>query len=432
MESTTLLPKSYETTKFQATSILICLLVLQVFNWADKMVISIVLQQLKVSLSLTDTQLGIIQTVFSVAVGLLAIPAGLFLDRWSRRKVTAIMAILWSAATTATGLATGFGSLLIARAAVGMGEAGFPTAGAGWLGVAFGKEHRTWVTGLFGMATSVGVAIGLIFGGMLLKATGMWQTPFFVFGVVGLIFGIWAFFLKDFKSPRKEGEPLVNVAYFKGWIELFKIKSFVMTTVGQILWGFMYFTYLGWAPAFLMRAYGIDAALAGKIIGGVALVGIPAALVFSILGHAWYKRNKNARLYMMMISQLGFSISMFLIIFFMGSMSLSRLIVIMVVNSFFAGWVGTCIYSLVQDVSPITHRFSSYGILATIVYVIDAIGPTIVGGISDVAGGGFAGLRIAFLWLMPLAFLAVVAYLINWKYYPNDSANVSDAVLAEK
>jgi len=90
------------------------------------------------------------------------------------------------------------------------------------------------------------------------------------------------------------------------------------------------------------------------------------------------------------------------------------------------------VFTLTMDVTPVSHRFSSYGVLATLVFVVGAIGPSVVGAVSDAVRGGAAGIRTGFFCLIPASFLAVILYGINWKFYPRESQLVSDTVMAEK
>ena len=427
--------KAYVVTKGQAASILICMLVLLGINYADRTVLSVVLQQIKESLMLSDTQLGLIQTAFSITVGAVTIPLGWIIDRWSRRKMAGIMALVWSIATLLTGMATSFVGLIIARAAVGLGEDGFTSLGSGWLSVAFKKKQRSWVTGILGVGTIAGGAMGFIVGGMILKATGMWQAPFFVFGFIGIVFGIWAFYLKDYKSPKLEGEGQVifSRAYFKGWAQLFQIKSFVLIcVVGQVLWSFTYQTWIGWLPAFMMRSYSLDAETVGTTVGLAGLTGILGALAAGYLSHVWYQKNQNARIYVMTIAQFGFASFFFLANFFMGTLSVSVITLLLVGAMVSVGGIAAMIYALPQDISPVSHRFSAFAIQACLAFAFASLGPWLVGAVSDAAGGGAGGVREGLLWLVPSSVACVIAYVICWKYYPRDSASVSDAVLAEK
>ena len=88
------------------------------------------LPALQAEWGLSDAQLGALVSVVSVTVGLGAFPAALLVDRWSRVRAIALMGTVWSLAAAAAGAAQSFGQLLTARAALGVGEAGYgPAAG---------------------------------------------------------------------------------------------------------------------------------------------------------------------------------------------------------------------------------------------------------------------------------------------------------------
>jgi hypothetical protein len=71
--------------------------------------------------------------------------------------------------------------------------------------------------------------------------------------------------------------------------------------------------------------------------------------------------------------------------------------------------------------------------MVTLIYAAGAaVGPWVVGAVSDSIGGGAAGIRAGFLWLLPVLLLAVVFYTVNSKYYADDSERISDQVYSEK
>ncbi len=433
MESTADTKKAYQVTKGQAASILIVMTVLYIINYADRSILSVVLQQIKVSLNISDTELGIVQSVFSVGLGLFTIPLAWMVDRWSRRKAIGIMALLWSAATFATGLARNFVGLVFARAFVGLGEDGFSTSGSGWLSLVYPKAKRGLITGIFGIGTVLGTALGLILGGIIVTRTGMWQMPFFIFAIPGLIFGIWAFFLKDYKSVKNEGEAGLTKQYLGDWIKLFKIKAFTFTTLGQVCFGLYVFTWIGWLPAFMIRAYNLDAGQAGTIVGGVALLAVLGSPIGGLLADRWHKKNRGGRGYMMALVQLVNFIMLAIIVYLFGSVPIPVLIALFAVQMITVAMVNPLFFSLVTDVTPASHRIAGQGLMVTLIYAAGAaVGPWVVGAVSDSIGGGAAGIRAGFLWLLPVLLLAVVFYTINSKYYADDSERISDQVYSEK
>ncbi len=121
--------------------ILVVCTLLYVVNFMDRQVLSAVLQPMKVELGLTDAQCGLLQTIFILGVAVFTFPFSYLMDRWNRKKPMAIMAILWSIFTYFTGLANSFISLVIPRALVGVGEAGFSSGGTAMISGAYTRTE---------------------------------------------------------------------------------------------------------------------------------------------------------------------------------------------------------------------------------------------------------------------------------------------------
>jgi MFS family permease len=110
-------------------AVLIVLTLLNTLNYMDRMVLSVAMEGMKADLGLTDAQMGTVQAILFLSVGLLILPAGILVDKWSRKKAVALMAVIWSTATLATGLASSYMTVLIARFGCGSAEAGFQPGG---------------------------------------------------------------------------------------------------------------------------------------------------------------------------------------------------------------------------------------------------------------------------------------------------------------
>src|SRR5512142_2105982 len=99
----------------RATFVLLVCSSLYMVNYMDRQVLSVVLEPMKLDLGLTDSQAGLIQTGFLVSIGMFSIPLSFVIDRWSRSKAIAVMALFWSAATFLTGLGRNFMGVFIPR-----------------------------------------------------------------------------------------------------------------------------------------------------------------------------------------------------------------------------------------------------------------------------------------------------------------------------
>ena len=199
-------PKTeYRTSRFQARMILTVCTLLYMVNYMDRQIMAVVLEPMKLELGLSDTQAGLIQTIFFLSMALFALPTSFFVDRWSRRKSLGLMALIWSAATYLTGLGRGFWGLMLPRAVVGIGKSGFASAGTALITAAHGEGSRGKVMGVFNMAIPLGAALGMVLGGYISVKTGNWRSPFFIFAVPGLVLGLAAFFSQGLSNRDSQG-----------------------------------------------------------------------------------------------------------------------------------------------------------------------------------------------------------------------------------
>jgi len=128
-------------------------------NWADRQVVPILFPGIRSELALSDTQLGIIGGfAFSLVYAGASFLFGYAADRTIRRNVVAVGLVVWSIATAASGLATGFGSLFAARFFTGAGEASLYPATMSLIAERFPVTRRGRAMGIFGAAARWAVA----------------------------------------------------------------------------------------------------------------------------------------------------------------------------------------------------------------------------------------------------------------------------------
>ena len=108
-----------------AKYVLFVLIVVYIFNFIDRQILSILLESIKRDLLLSDTQLGFLSGIaFAIFYSTLGLPIARWADRGSRRTIIALSLAVWSVMTAMSGMARGFGTLALARIGVGIGEAG--------------------------------------------------------------------------------------------------------------------------------------------------------------------------------------------------------------------------------------------------------------------------------------------------------------------
>src|SRR5918993_1444581 len=100
------------------------LFVVYLLNFVDRQILSILANDIKADLDLTDAELGFLYgTAFAIFYALFGIPLGRLADGWNRTRLLAIGLGLWSCMTALSGVARNGAMLAAARIGVGVGEA---------------------------------------------------------------------------------------------------------------------------------------------------------------------------------------------------------------------------------------------------------------------------------------------------------------------
>src|SRR5690606_23987729 len=170
----------------RAAVILTVLTVINFLNYIDQMLLSSVLEQIKLEFTLSDTEGGLLGSLFVITYTLAA-PLGYLGDRFRRKNIIAAGVFLWSVATIAAAFARSYEDLLICRALLGVGEAAYATTAPSIIADLYSPDARSRKLALFYVATPVGSALGFILGGLIGDAFG-WRAVFLVGGLPGLVF----------------------------------------------------------------------------------------------------------------------------------------------------------------------------------------------------------------------------------------------------
>ena len=204
--------------RWYASYVLAVLVVVYIFNFVDRNILSILAEDIKADLGVTDAQLGFLYgTVFAVFYAVFGIPLARFADVWTRRSLIAAGLGFWSLMTAASGLARSFGALAVCRVGVGIGEASASPAAYSMLADYFPPRLRATAISIYAGGVFVGAGIGLFLGGYILEAWDIayptdapfrlkgWQVAFMAVGIPGLIMALWVRTLREPTRGISEG-----------------------------------------------------------------------------------------------------------------------------------------------------------------------------------------------------------------------------------
>lgn len=247
-------------------------------DYMSRQVLNAVFPALKAEWDLSDTQLGSLNSVVALLVGVLTFPLSVLADRWGRARSIVWMAGGWSLATAACALADSYGQLFVARFFVGVGEAAYGSVGIALILSVFPAQWRASLTGAFTASGALGAVLGMALGGMIAARFG-WRWAFGAMAVFGLalvtVYGVVvterrlaAARVERTGSARSGGRSLRAL-----FSELFPSVAVCCAYVGSGLQLFTMASLMAWLPSYVHRYYGLPGDQAALVAAVFALIG---------------------------------------------------------------------------------------------------------------------------------------------------------------
>jgi MFS family permease len=187
------------------------LVLVYALNFIDRQILSILAEDIKADLQLTDAQLGFLYgTAFAIFYALFGIPLGRLADDWYRGRLVSLGLVVWSAMTAVSGLATNFFQIAAARIGVGIGEAAASPAAFSMLADYFSSRRRALAMSIYSAGLYIGMGLSLPIGGWIADSwnaayadggapfglTG-WRVAFLAVGLPGLLLAAWVLSLRE-------------------------------------------------------------------------------------------------------------------------------------------------------------------------------------------------------------------------------------------
>ena len=196
------------------------LVIVYVFNFIDRQIVTILAEEIKADLGISDAQIGFLYgTAFAVFYALFGIPLGKLADSWTRKNLISIGLGFWSLMTALSGTARSFFSLAAYRVGVGIGEASASPAAFSMLSDYFPPRLRATVLAIYSSGIYIGAGIGIFIGGWIVDNWNAaypdpamapfgikgWQAAYFAVGLPGILMAIWVYTLREPRRGQSEG-----------------------------------------------------------------------------------------------------------------------------------------------------------------------------------------------------------------------------------
>jgi len=269
-------------------------------NYVDRQVLGILSKDLKTAIGWTEVDYGNIVAAFNAAYAFGLLLAGRLMDRIGTRVGYAAAIVWWSLAAMAHALARtpfGFG---IARAALGIGEAGnFPAAiktVAEW----FPKKERAFATGIFNAGSNVGAIVAPLTVPWIAVHLG-WRWAFILTGAIGFLWLL--FWLPVYRRPDEhpkvskaeldhiQSDPPDPPAMRVPWLSLIPHRQTSAFAIGKYLTDPVWWFYLYWIPNFFRDNHGLDLTTIGPPLIVIYLIADIGSIGGGWLSSTFIKRG---------------------------------------------------------------------------------------------------------------------------------------------
>jgi ACS family hexuronate transporter-like MFS transporter len=268
-------------------------------NYIDRQVIGILKPTLQGEFGWSEIDYGDIVFAFQLAYGIGLLAAGRMIDRLGARAGFAVAIVIWSVAAMAHAEAAVFGPVaagvlalagltysasvagfIVARLALGFGEAGnFPAAikvVAEW----FPKRERAFATGLFNSGTNIGALLTPLVVPWITIRFG-WYWAFIATGALGFLWlaAWWVMYDRPEDHPRLTASELAHIRSDPSdlttkvpWRSLMGHRQTWAFALGKFLTDPVWWLYLFWVPDFLHRNHGINLSTMGPPLVAIYLI----------------------------------------------------------------------------------------------------------------------------------------------------------------
>jgi len=238
--------------------------------------VSPVLPDLRPVFGVTDAQVGLVITAYTLP-GVVVTPfVGLVADRFGRRRVVVPLLVLFAVAGAGVAVARTFAEVIALRFLQGIGASALITLAVTLIGDVYEGARRDAVMGVNGSTIGTGAAFYPLLGGAL--AGIRWSAPFLFFGVGALVAVVAVVALEEPDAERS-----TDVRTYLGRLRAVATLPQALGVFVALFAAFLIFygAVLTALPLLLRDAYGLGT---GRIGATLSAVAIASAVVSSQYG----------------------------------------------------------------------------------------------------------------------------------------------------
>ena len=371
-----------------------------VLGLVDKLIFTLVAEPLRHTLSLSDTQLGLLQGVaFTLATAVTMAPFGWLSDRFDRRWVLAASVVLWSGCGALRGTSDGFSVLFFASVGLGLAEGSPLPVNNSLIPDLFPRSQRVAANTIFGLVTLLAASIGSALGGAAvtlsdaarphlpaaLQHLESWRLAFFATAAVGVPTALLVLLMPRATRGRYDAHTAAaeqaSRQEFGAYLRAhWRTLAGVVCGTGFTMVGFS--AVGSWIPIMVARRFGVSPQQLGNGVGISFFLATIAGTTLAVFGMKWARRRHGpaGTLRLLALGNLTFTALTPLLLFVRSSLD-----VFCVLGLIVTPLIANVLISpnAMQDLSPAPMRARTAGVMLTLGQLFQVIGPLAIGGLSD-------------------------------------------------
>ncbi|WP_339821893.1 MFS transporter [uncultured Parasphingorhabdus sp.] len=400
--------------------VLIMLMLTFMFNITDRLVMSILIEDIKAEFVLSDTQIGLLAgTAFTVFYLILGVPAGRLADRTNRKTMVAVSLSLWSLMSALCGAALGFWTLLLARLGVGVGEAGGGPPSVSIITDYFAPHELSRAMGIYAAGAVLGPVLGYAAGGLLAEAYG-WRWTFVILGLPGILLGIILYLTvrepqrgryfrqKSAKSGADKQEPFMTTMR-----SLWTNNIFVRVVLANSFTNIPSFAFAIWLAPTLIRNFDVSKGEVGVYLGAVLFAGgVPGMILGGYLADYLAKKNPRWRPWYCALAVL---LTLPFWTFCLLSTSLEMTLALYICGYILLVSTQGAAISMVQAAVLPTERGTASSISSLSINLLGyGIGPALIGLMSDNWADSYGSMSLSYAVIATVVVSLSMATILFW------------------
>ncbi len=419
---------------FYKWELLLILWVAYFLNQGDRQIYNAVLSLIKADLGLSDVQLGLVVTVFTVLYGIFVPIAGCLGDFVSKKWIVCLSLLTFSVGTLCTGFSSGLLLLILFRsAATGIGEAFYYPAANSLIGQ-YHHATRAQAMAIHQSSLYVGIVASSWIAGWIGELHG-WRVTFYTFGSFGLLMAVVVAMRlrnehRDADTPgcgptpdadrivcataadasRSEAATLGEV--LRSVLRTPTLYYLSLAFAGMVFVGVGFHT---WMPMFLQEKFHLS--LKSAALNSMLWHYIFAFIGVMVGGRVSDRLAARRLTIRMEMEYFGLLLGAPFIWLMGASSNLTMVYVALAGFGFFRGIYDSNLFAALFDVIPPRYRSSATGLMLCCAFTVGATSPVLLGYVKQHINLSIGLSSLAFVYLFGGALILVATKMVFAKDY---------------